>query len=188
MAGSGQISQYGGQLTLNKLCGKDTPIIGGTEAAASAAWVPGLVWVDTSSGVVAKGSSTGVVGTWAASTGNRYLALLTISPASAITVADVAACELTTAGYARAAVTFTAASAAYPSVTFNNGLVTWGPFSADMAQAVRWIALVSSSSGTGGSFLYWWTLPEAVQAPASQPIQIPTGGLIPGSGLTLDQA
>jgi len=184
MAGSGQIAQYGAQITLNKLCGLEMPFIG---TAQPTTWIPGQYWVNTTTTPpVIYGSSDGV--TWNPAMGQRYLALLTLSPAGVTTVAGLVGNEVNTAGYARAPVTFSPASAAYPSVTFNSALVTWGPFTADMLQPALYVALVSSASGTTGSFLYWWTLPEPVQAPASQPIQIPTGGLIPGTGLILDQA
>lgn len=122
----------------------------------------------------------------------RYLTLLTASPAEATTASELI--EVTGVGstpaYTRTLVTFSAASAAYPSVVFNSALVTWGPYIQDMLVPAQWVALVDTgpAAGTSGNFLYWWYTPSPIQAPGGQPIQIPTGGLIPGSGLILDQA
>jgi hypothetical protein len=63
--------------------------------------------------------------------------------------------EVTTAGtngYARQAVTWTAPSGD-PSSTQNDGLLTFGPFSADL-QNVTHLALFSAA--TGGNLLFYW--------------------------------
>jgi hypothetical protein len=104
----------------------------------------------------------------------------------AVNVSDLV--EVATAGYARAAVTFAPASASYPSSTFNTNLATFPPMPTQMLIPAQWVAMVTSASGTTGSLLYWWALPEPVLAPAQQPVQVPIGNLDPGLGLCIVQA
>lgn len=114
--------------------------------------------------------------------GTLFVALLTSDPATsaaggnpAVLISDLV--EVTTSGYARAAVNFTTASAALPSQATNTATVTWGPFTGDMLLPAAWAALVTSSSGTSGTLLFTWTLDTAEQASSSQEIQIATGEL-----------
>lgn len=85
-----------------------------------------------------------------------YLALLTAAPGDATTMVTMT--EVTTPatnGYARQAVTWTAPSGD-PSSSNNSGVITFGPFSADLG-IVTHLALVSAATGTVGDFLYYWT-------------------------------
>lgn len=107
-----------------------------------------------------------------------YLALLTVAPSDATTVATMT--EVTTAGYARQAVTFTAPTGD-PSSTSNSATITFGPFSADPPN-VPYAALVSTPSGTGGDFIAYWTADVARDAANGESIQVAAGALI----LTLD--
>lgn len=111
-----------------------------------------------------------------------YGALLTSDPSTsgaggtqAVNITDLV--EVTTAGYSRASIIFTAASAALPSVSSNTTTITWGPFTGDMLLPAQWLALVTSASGTSGTLLYLWTLDTPEQASASQQIQIATSSL-----------
>jgi hypothetical protein len=185
---SGQITQVGGQISLNKITGLEVPYVGTSQTAYLAGWVAGQYWVNTNfTPPQIWGTPDGVItpAQVAATGSNRWLTLLTATPASAVLVSDLV--EVSLSDYARAPVTFAAASAAYPSVSYNPAVVTWGPFAETMPTPAQWVALVSSASGTGGSLLFWWTLPEPVQAPPGQPVQIPVGNLTPGAGLILDQ-
>ena len=85
--------------------------------------------------------------------------------------------EVTTAGYARQAVTWTNAAASYPSPVSNSGVLTFGPMSASMALSAQWAALVTASTGSTGLLLYFWNLDTAQQVSVSQSIQIPAGNL-----------
>jgi hypothetical protein len=208
LSSSGQIAQTGAQITLNKLCGLEVPYVGTSQTAFLAAWVPGQYWVNTNfTPPQIYGTPDGVTTPTAvaAAGSNRFLALLTINPGGVPATLTVPATppvttvagltEVTTAGYARAPVQFEPASAAYPSVTYNTNLATFcaSPtyvFTTQMLIPAQWVALVTSASGSTGSLLYWWELPEPILAPAQQPVQVPIGNLIPGNGLglTLDQA
>lgn len=107
-----------------------------------------------------------------------YLALLTAAPSDSTTVATMT--EVTTSGYARQACTFVAPSSD-PSLTSNTATITFGPFSADPPNVTH-LALVSSSSGTGGDFIAYWTADNARDAANGESIQVAAGGLT----LTLD--
>lgn len=170
MTANGRLSQYGAQALANHISG-NAPVYIGSSAPT---WVPGLSWVNTTSGAVRYewNSSAWVL----ASTMGQYIALLTADPTTgpAINVSDLT--EVTTAGYSRSAVTFTAASSAYPAVVSNNGTLTWGPLSADMLLAAEWAALVTCASGTLGIFKYSWPIAPQQKA-TSQVMQLATGGL-----------
>jgi hypothetical protein len=102
-----------------------------------------------------------------------YLALLTAAPGDATTIAALA--EITTAGYARQAVTW-GAPTGDPAVTANSAPVVFGPFSADPPNVTH-CALVSSASGTTGDHLGFWTLDTAKDAATGESIQFNTGAL-----------
>lgn len=104
-----------------------------------------------------------------------YLALLTSDPTGLTTVAALT--EDTTSGYSRQTMTWGSPTAAYPSVIANTNLVVFGPYSANMALAAQWVALVTSASGTGGSLLYTWTLDAPQQVLSTQEISIAAGAL-----------
>lgn len=103
-----------------------------------------------------------------------YLALLTAAPTDATTNATMA--EVTTAGYARQAVTW-AAPSGDPRVTSNTALLTFGPFTADPPNITH-AALVSSASGTSGDFIYWWTLDNARDAANGDSLTVAVGALV----------
>ncbi len=107
-----------------------------------------------------------------------YLALLSSAPSDSTTNATMA--EITTAGYARQAVTWTAPTGD-PSSSNNSALLTFGPFSADPPNVTH-CALVSSSSGTGGDFIMWWALDVAKDAAINESIQFAIAALV----MTLD--
>lgn len=105
-----------------------------------------------------------------------YLALLTGTPGDATTIATLA--EVTTAGYARQAVTW-GAPAGDPSVIANSAPVVFGPFGADPPNITH-VALVSAASGTTGDVLGFWTLDAAKDAATGESIQFNTGALSMG--------
>lgn len=102
-----------------------------------------------------------------------YLCLLTTAPVDSTTVATMT--EVTTAGYSRQACTFSAPTSD-PSLVSNTATITFGPFSADPPN-VPYLALVSSSSGTGGDFIAYWTADTARDAATGESIQVAAGGL-----------
>ena len=102
-----------------------------------------------------------------------YLALLTVAPTDSTTLSSMT--ELTTAGYARQACTWSA-PAGDPSLSSNTATITFGPFSAD-PPSVAYAALVSSSSGTSGDFIAYWTADVAQDATTGQSIQVSAGAL-----------
>lgn len=165
MAG-GQIAQVAAQATLNYMGGTIVPVV----ATSAPTWVPGQWWIDSNSGYAVKGWNGS---SWVVDTGARYLALLTADPTAepAVNVSDLT--EVTTSGYARQQVNWTNATAAYPSSMDNSNLVTWGPFSTDMALPAQWVAMVTTISGTSGLLLYTWPI-ASQQVSASQDIQIAT--------------
>jgi hypothetical protein len=121
---AGQLSQTYATALVNHAAG----IVPVTVAASTAApaWVPGLIWYDTTTSAVMvwdQGQETWVT----QSSMSLYLALLTSNPSTAgtganlggfaATVSDIAAIEDTTAGYARQTVTFGSNPAAWSSAT-----------------------------------------------------------------------
>jgi hypothetical protein len=172
---SGQVSMTGAQSLVNHIAGNVPPYIG----ASAPSWVPGLSWINTTSGAVLYSWNGS---TWVTGAAGRYIALLTASPftsgpgsgpAQAIT--DLV--EVTTAGYARQSVTFSDASAAYPAPVANTGVLTFGPMSASMLLAAQWAAMVTASTGTSGLLSYFWDLDIPQQVSVSQSVQLPIGSL-----------
>lgn len=102
-----------------------------------------------------------------------YLALLTAAPTDTTTVATMA--EITTAGYSRQAVTWSAPSGD-PATTSNSAPIVFGPFGADPPN-VPYCALVSSASGTSGDLLGYWTLDAAKDAASGESIQFNAAAL-----------
>ena len=174
---AGQLSQGGAQALANTIGGVVPPFLG----TAAPTWKPGLKWVDTTSGAVLKywnGTA------WVAGTEPLYIALLTGDPSLSgpsggysQNISDLI--EDTTAGYARQAVTFGAATG-YPAVVANTAALTFGPYTAAQASPVQWAAMVTAASGTTGLLKYMWALPAAQQVGISQSIQIPIGDLTLG--------
>lgn len=103
-----------------------------------------------------------------------YLALLTVAPNDTTTVATMS--EITTAGYARKAVTWSAPTGD-PSSTSNTATITWGPFTADPPNVTH-IALVSSASGLSGDLVWYWTADTARDAANGESIQAAAGALV----------
>jgi len=99
-----------------------------------------------------------------------YLALLTSSVPDNVGLSSIP--EVTTAGYARQAVTWSAATVAKPSVAGNAAVVTFGPVSEDMTSPATHVALVTASAGTVGDVLYVWALDTTQQAVNGQALQI----------------
>lgn len=115
-----------------------------------------------------------IVGT-AVSGVTTYLALLTADPSGLSTIASLS--EVTTSGYARVAMTWSAPSASIPSVISNTNLVAFGPMTANMALPAQWLALVTSASGTSGELKYTWSMDSPEQVLATQTVNIAAGAL-----------
>lgn len=105
-----------------------------------------------------------------------YLALLTAAPTDATTMASMA--ELTTPGtngYSRQTVAWSAPSGD-PSSTQNSGALTFGPFTADLANVTH-CALVSASTGTAGDFIWYWTVDVAKDPANGDSITVAAGAV-----------
>lgn len=117
---AGQLSAVGAQASANHIGGIVPPFIG----TSAPTWVPGLEWINTTSGAVLMAWNTT---TWvAASTLSLHIALLTGDPSQsgpgggyANSISDLV--EDTTAGYARAAVTFAEPPAYNSGTTYTLG-------------------------------------------------------------------
>lgn len=103
-----------------------------------------------------------------------YLALLTAAPNDATTLASMS--EVTTSGYSRQAVTWSAPSGD-PRQTSNSAGLTFGPFSADPPNVTH-AALVSAASGTTGDFIYWWVLDNARDGANGDSLTVAIGALV----------
>lgn len=173
---SGQLSQVGAQILANKIGGNATPAV----QSSAPTWVPGLDWIDTTSGATLK---TWNGSAWVVGAATLYTALLTASPFTsgsgggfAQTISDLV--EVTTTGYSRQVIDFANAVASYPAPVSNNAVLTFGPMTAAMALAAQWAALVThASTGTAGLLLYFWQLDAPQQVSVSQSIQVPIGNL-----------
>jgi hypothetical protein len=105
-----------------------------------------------------------------ATTQNVYIALLTSSVPDNIGLSSIP--EVTTAGYARQLVTWSASTIARPSLTGNNAVITFGPVTADMSVPATHVALVTAATGTSGDVLYVWQLDTTQQAVNGQALQM----------------
>lgn len=161
------VAQTGAQFQLNSLTKTAIPVA----QAAAPTWVPGLYWYDTVNSLMKEWNGT----TWNTVAANNYLALLTADPTGLTTIAALT--EVTTAGYARQPVSFSAATAASPSVVSNSGLITFGPFTANMTTAAQWVALVTVLTGTTGFLLESWVLSQPQQVNATQSVTVAAGAL-----------
>lgn len=103
-----------------------------------------------------------------------YLALLTAAPTDASTLATMT--EVSTSGYARQSVAFSAPSAADPPETHNTATITFGPFSADPPNVTHF-ALVSASSGTTGDLVAWGAWGTARDAANGDSLQVAASGV-----------
>lgn len=65
------------------------------------------------------------------------------------TIAESGVTEYTATGYARVAVAWGSATVAKPSIIANTGTPTWGPFTAGTGAIIRYILIVTTSSGVG---------------------------------------
>jgi hypothetical protein len=174
-----QLAQFGDMGLVNDLAGLTVPVVNGTAPT----WTPGMYWVNTSAGNVVE-QWQGAAGGWTSSpaAGTRFLALLTADPVfgQAVNITDSGFSECVTTGYTRQIVTFSQATASYPSTSANTNLVTFGPMASSMLVPVQWVALVTTSSLTPaqGFFLASWNLTTPIQVNVSQNIQIGIGQLV----------
>jgi hypothetical protein len=104
-----------------------------------------------------------------------YVGLATADPGKNPTLAGVS--EITTAGYARQAVTLSAASDADPSVVSNSGILTFGAFTAD-PPSISHCFLTDAATGTSGSIVYKWTLDTPRDPGNGDSVQFAAGALI----------
>jgi hypothetical protein len=112
-----------------------------------------------------------------ASPRTTYLALLISDPTQEDGSYDITALpEVSTPGYARQQVVWTAPSGA-PMTTANNALLFFGPFTADMTDSATFAALVTSASGTTGDVIYAWPIDSPLQAATNESLQIAAGAL-----------
>jgi hypothetical protein len=161
------ISQAGAQTQLNALTNYGVTVV----ASSAPPGIVGGTWINTSSGNSVNSWNGSA---WVANT-NPYLALLTADPTGLSSISALSECA--DSGYSRVQVAFGAATAAYPSVSSNTSLITFGPFSVNMSLPVQWLALVSISSGTTGLLLNSWTVSSPQQVSATQTINIAAGAL-----------
>jgi hypothetical protein len=103
-----------------------------------------------------------------------YVALLTAAPTYTTTNATMSETAMT--GYARQAIAVTAPSAADPPETHNSGVLTFGPVTGAM-DTITHVAIVSSSSGTGGDFLVWGALAVSRLPMSGDTIQVAASAL-----------
>lgn len=182
---AGQLTQVGAQYLANTLGQQAVPHIG---SSAPGTWVPGQYWYNTGSSTLEcydPATSSWVTGPYV-----LYMALLVTDPATlgpsggqVQTIAQMAAGEDTTAGYARQVFALGTGTAAEPSVIANSGTVTFGPYTANQAAQVSWASLLaiptadtgSASTTTSGLLLYNWTVPVPQQVLATKSIQIAPG-------------
>jgi hypothetical protein len=164
-----QVLTAGSRLCLSKISGNDIPVVQTTPPT----WRPGLYWVDSSTNPPVVKDYNGT--SWSAATQpNRFLALAISDPTDATDMTMVI--EVQTAGYARQPVAWSAPTSVYPAEQVNTGVITWGPFTADMLEAAVWVVEVTSASGTTGFALYAWQI-DPEQVDTSQNIQVAAGDL-----------
>lgn len=171
-----QLGQWGSMSLINHISGNAPPYIGST---APGTWYPGQTWINDSTSPPVAYSYNGAA--WV--TGQSlYIALCVGNPATtgpsggySVNITDLV--EDTTTGYARQAVTFSAATTAYPSQSSNTNNLTFGPYTEAQVAAVQWCALVTVSTGTAGLLKYWWDMSPSQQVQISQTIIIGSGTL-----------
>ena len=102
-----------------------------------------------------------------------YVALLTVAATDANLISELT--EVTTSGYARQSVTWSAPTGD-PQVSSNTNAMTFGPFTADPPNITH-LALVSSASGTSGDLLYRWQADTTRDGITNDSITIAVGAL-----------
>lgn len=115
-----------------------------------------------------------ITGRAATAARTMYLALLTAAPTDATTMATMA--ELTTAGYARQSVAWTAPSGD-PATESNSAKITFGPMTGD-APNVTHAALVSAATGTAGDLTFHWALDAPKDPAINESIEVAVGALV----------
>lgn len=106
-----------------------------------------------------------------------YLALLTAAPGDATTMATMTEVETPgTNGYDRETCAWDAPTGD-PSSTDNSSLITFGPFTADLAQVTH-LALVSAATGTAGDLVAYWTADTPKDPANGDSITIAAGALV----------
>lgn len=104
-----------------------------------------------------------------------YLVLLTAAPTDATTMVTMAEVTTpTTQGYDREICAFD--DPVETEETENVSLITFGPFTADLANCTH-VALVSTLTGTGGQFVWYWTLDAAKDPANGDSITVAAGAL-----------
>lgn len=101
-----------------------------------------------------------------------YLGLATVALTDASTLGDIT--EVSTAGYARQAVVFTA-PAGDPSAIENTAQIDFGPFSAN-PPAVAFAFVTDAASGTSGTIYAFWS-GTSVDAGSGESIRVAAGDL-----------
>ena len=190
----GQLGPFGVGEVLNRFTRNAMPYVSTT---APTQWIPGQMWINTTSGSVPYeylGTVPYTTASWVASSAvNLYLALLTASPytsgtggGAAVYVSDLV--EVTTPGYNRQQVVFSSEGIitgsidtdTYPGVSSNTSAITFGPMTANMTIAAQWAALILSNtaSGTVGVLKYYWNLGTGQQVTAGSSIIVPPTDLV----------
>lgn len=111
-----------------------------------------------------------------------YLMLVTATPSNLASLATYP--EVAAAGYARQPITFGAAALNSSSVyqVANSTALVFGPFTgvSGIGAAAVGGALVTTSTGIGGSVLMYWTFDSPGTAAQSSSLQLPIGALVMG--------
>lgn len=117
------------------------------------------------------------VGQAVSASAGMYVALATALPAApeTATLATFAADEVTTAGYSRLAVTWGSPSGD-PAEIANDAALEFGPFTAD-PPSVGYAWLCTTSTGTSGDVLAYWTLDTPRDAANGDALRFAVGGL-----------
>lgn len=136
--------------------------------------MPGSTSVDG-----AKRTVDAITGRAAPGVSTTYLMLLSAVPLSSDTFAQLVAKEVSTAGYARQTVTWTAPTTALPSESKNTTAISFGPFTADPPNIVG-CALVTALTGSVGEVRFTWTLDNARDAAINESLQFPINTLVVG--------
>jgi hypothetical protein len=107
-----------------------------------------------------------------------YLGLATAVVGATSTLASIT--EVTTAGYARQPVAFSAPSGSSPVVAVNSADVTF-TFSTDPPAdppAISYAFLTDAASGTSGIIFARWTSPAPVDAAVGESLRVAAGALV----------
>jgi hypothetical protein len=157
------VAQQGSMFQLNSVTGVAAPIV---QTSTPSSGVLGQYWVNASN------ASTVQVwnGTAWVSVVGPYLALLTADPTGNTEISQLAECA--DSGYSRQIVDWSSATSGTPVSIQNSALITFGPFSVNMALPCQWLALVSVSTGTTGLLLETFTLSSPQQVLATQTITL----------------